>query len=97
MAYDKGGNCWYCGASLTPIDYGRGDSCSKCGRDTKTCKGCEFYDASAHNECHETQAERVVDKERGNFCDYFRPRAGTGSVGKSLDDAKTAAEALFKK
>jgi hypothetical protein len=24
-----------------------------------------------HNECREPQAERQVDKERGNFCDWF--------------------------
>ncbi len=97
MAYEKGGNCWSCGAVLSPIEYGRQDSCSKCGRDTKTCKGCEFYDPNAHNECHESQAERVVDKERANFCDYFRPRSGKGIGGKSIDSAKAAAEALFKK
>ncbi len=98
MAYEKGGNCWNCGADLSPNDYGRGDSCPKCGRDTKTCRGCSFYDASVHNECHETQAERVVDKERANFCDYFRPRSGKdGAEGKPVDAAKAAAEALFKK
>ena len=101
MVLEKGGNCWNCGAELTFLDYGRGDTCRKCGRDTKTCKGCEFYDPSAHNECRENQAERVLDKERSNFCDYFRPRsgAGSGAVSKdtSRDSMKAAAEALFRK
>jgi hypothetical protein len=42
-------------------------------------------------------AERVVDKERANFCDYYIPR---GSARKSVDraaDARQALEALFKK
>jgi rRNA maturation protein Nop10 len=76
MAYDQGGNCWNCGSALTVLDYGRADTCRKCGRDTKVCKGCQFYDKDAHNQCHETQAERVVDKERSNFCDYFKPGGG---------------------
>jgi hypothetical protein len=98
MSYDKGGNCWSCGAELTPLDYGRADTCRKCGRDTKVCKGCEFYDASYNNQCRENQAERVVDKDRSNFCDYFRPRSGpAGAGGKSRDTMKSAAEALFKK
>lgn len=97
MAYDKGGNCWNCGATLTPLDYGREDTCSKCGRDTKVCKGCEFYDIHSNNECRESQAERVVDKERSNFCEYFKPRSGTGAHAPGRDTLKDAAEALFKK
>ncbi|MDR3607336.1 MAG: hypothetical protein P4M08_08145 [Oligoflexia bacterium] len=98
MAYEKSGNCWNCGTALSASDYGRGDSCPKCGRDTKTCKGCEFYDRGSNNECRENQADRVVDKERANFCDYFRPRAGlSGTGGPSKDSALSAAEALFKK
>lgn len=93
----KGGNCWNCGADLTALDYGRGDTCRKCGRDTKVCKGCEFYDRSYNNECRENQAERVLEKERSNFCDYFKPRSGAGSGGSSRDAMKAAAEALFKK
>jgi hypothetical protein len=97
MAYDQGGNCWNCGTALTVLDYGRADTCRKCGRDTKVCKGCQFYDKDAHNQCHETQAERVVDKERSNFCDYFKPGTGSGGSGASRDAMKDAAEALFGK
>ena len=97
MAYDHGGNCWNCGTALTVLDYGRADICRKCGRDTKVCKGCEFYDPSANNECRENQADRVVKKERSNFCDYFRPKAGIGNEGTSRDAMKAAADALFKK
>ncbi len=97
MTYNKGGNCWNCGAELTAIDYGRNDSCPKCGRDTKACKGCEYYDPSYNNQCRENQAERVVDKERSNFCDYFIPASRKGAGAKSAADMKAAAEALFKK
>jgi len=80
------------------LDYGRADICKKCGRDTKTCKGCVFYDPSANNQCREPQAERVIEKERSNFCDYFRPAGGPGqNPSTSRDSLKSAADALFRK
>lgn len=83
--------------ALAALDYGRGDSCAKCGRDTRTCKACEFFDPGSNNQCRESQADRVVDKERANFCDYFRPKSGIGSATASKDALKAAAEALFRK
>ena len=91
-----GGKCWHCGADLTPLDYGRQDTCRKCGRSTRACRGCLNYDKSAYNECREPQADRVVDKETANFCDYFKP-GGTGGTAQSKDALKAAADALFKK
>ena len=97
MSTPPGGRCWYCSAELTHIDYGRQDSCPKCGRDTRVCKNCGFFDPAVHNQCHETQADRVVDKERSNFCDYFKPGSGLGGSGPTKDALKSAADALFKK
>jgi hypothetical protein len=98
MSITQGGTCWYCATLLTPLDYGRADTCRKCGRDTRVCKGCDFYDTSYNNECRESQADRVVEKEKSNFCDYFKPasRAGT-NPNNSRDAMRAAAEALFKK
>ena len=46
-------------------------------------------------------AERVVDKERSNFCEYFAPRAHSGAAGASKPTPERAArerlDALFKK
>jgi hypothetical protein len=91
------GNCWHCGNTLGALDYGRQDICGKCGRDTRVCRNCGFYDRTAHNECHETQADRQVEKERSNFCDYFKPKSGGGNGAPSRDALKAAADALFKK
>jgi hypothetical protein len=38
-----------------------------------------------------------VEKERSNFCDYFKPRQEGGSGAPARDALKAAAEALFKK
>lgn len=91
-------SCWHCGTSLTPLDFGRQDTCRSCGRDTRTCRACVHYDRTANNECRENQADRVVDKERSNFCDYFRANPNLKADGATSRDAlKSAAEALFRK
>jgi hypothetical protein len=67
--------CAACRADLDPIErIGRRDTCPRCGADLHACRQCRFHDPRAANQCHEPQAERVLDKERGNFCDYFAPR-----------------------
>jgi hypothetical protein len=98
MSVEQGGLCWNCGVQLSYLEYGRQDSCKKCGRDTRTCRGCVFHDKNFNNECKESQADRVVDKEKSNFCDYFKPRGtGPAHVAEARDAMKAAAEALFKK
>ena len=37
---------------------------------------CRFYDSSAYNDCSEPAADRVVEKDKANFCDYFSAGAG---------------------
>jgi DNA-directed RNA polymerase subunit RPC12/RpoP len=95
---EKTYTCYQCGQKLTLSDYGRGDVCPGCRFDTRVCKNCEHFDASLNNQCRETQAERVVEKTRSNFCDYFQPTSRTESGLESKRDALLrAAEALFKK
>ena len=96
-ANEKGGNCWNCGQELGHLDYGRGDSCIQCGRDTRVCKGCQFYEKGSNNDCRESQADRVVDKEKSNFCDYFKPSPIAGKSAPARDTLRAAADALFKK
>lgn len=76
----------------------RRDECERCGSDLHCCFNCRFYDPRRHNECAETQAERVVDKGRSNFCDYFEPGGGavSGGRGSSSDAAKKSFDDLFK-
>lgn len=92
--------CWKCGYALGPSDFARADTCHQCGKATRVCKNCEWYDRNYNNECKENQADRVVDKEQSNFCDYFKPNpnaAGPSQAATSRDAMKAAAEALFKK
>jgi len=74
----------------------RREECSKCHSDAHVCKNCEHYDPRVYNECKETQADFVKEKERANFCDYFKVAPLTSGTQKQVD-LKAAAEALFKK
>ncbi|MEE8184853.1 MAG: hypothetical protein V3T96_00430 [Thermodesulfobacteriota bacterium] len=60
---------------------GRGDTCPFCGSDLKVCLNCRFYNENAYNQCTEPQAERVLEKERANYCEYFE-------FGESISDEK---------
>lgn len=77
---------------------GRTENCPYCGWDLHVCLNCQHYDPKAYNDCREPQAERVLDKEKSNFCDLFaaqsEARAGKPS---QADDAKAKLEAMFKK
>jgi len=75
----------------------RNDTCPHCGRDLHCCLQCKFYDLGSYNECKEVMAERVVDKDRNNFCDYFVLKGTKVSQFGRKAVAKQALEDLFKK
>ena len=91
--------CYKCGTdlSLTPNqNIARSEDCDKCGCDLRCCKMCQFYDSNSYNECKEPVADRIVEKEKANYCDYFK--LGTSSTaGDNQKSALDAANALFKK
>ena len=65
----------------------------------------EGYSVGYNNQCRETMAERVVDKERSNFCEYFAPNAGAAAASSQPTSSRPSPEraarerldALFKK
>ncbi len=71
--------------------------------DVRACKNCTHYDPKIYNECRETQAERIVDKEKSNYCDYFSLMSDNkgsnkdGTMGSPKSDALSALDDLFKK
>jgi hypothetical protein len=95
-------NCWHCGRTIEFTErIGFRDECPGCGRAIHVCRNCGFYDPAYNNSCREPMAERVIDKERFNFCEYFSVSTGGGEkqnqalTGRS--DAQSGLEALFKK
>ena len=93
--------CYQCSHELdVNYDFGRQDLCGKCRWPTRVCLNCIHYDTSRYNECTEPVADRVVEKDKGNFCDYFKPGQNTAAGKSAGKDPKSAAleaaEALFK-
>lgn len=76
---------------------GRGYTCPFCAADVKVCLNCRFYDESAYNQCTEPQAERVLEKDRANFCDYFEFVESTGKKAQEkTGDALEKLKGLFE-
>jgi len=77
------------------LPIGRSEVCPYCSADLHCCLNCTFYDTGYYNSCRETQAERVVDKGKSNFCDYFLFRDTPGLMASPSVKEKWAS--LFKK
>jgi hypothetical protein len=93
--------CYFCKKNI-PLSnrVGRQDRCPHCGGDLHICKNCRHYDITAYNECRETQAESVLDKEASNFCDYFSPTDKMAEAGLKSDpatEAKRKLKEMFRK
>jgi len=90
--------CYRCGA---PFDGDRipvRGVCARCSAFLHCCRNCDFYAPGAANDCREPRAERVTEKEQGNFCDWFRPAtASQPAADTSEGGARAALDALFKK
>ncbi len=93
-------NCFKCGRETEVRErVGFRDTCPGCDRPLHACLNCEFYDPTCHNECREIMTERVVDKDRANFCEYFAParRARAMRPSASKIGAQSQLDALFRK
>src|SRR5690349_16107192 len=86
--------CWKCGASLADLSLPlrRLDECRQCHAELHVCKLCEWYSIAVAKHCREPIAEEVKDKERANFCDYFKPKQGAYSAAGLDAAAKAQAE-----
>ncbi|MCL2042661.1 MAG: hypothetical protein FWG89_00830 [Treponema sp.] len=95
--------CWYCGSPVTePEPIGRSFRCSVCDKDLRSCRNCRFCLSGSKGGCSEANAEPVAEKERANFCDWFKldPKyrgetAGNKKNMEKADEAKSAFNNLF--
>ena len=92
--------CYQCNKEL---DFLRGDkimrrdTCSHCFAELRCCKMCKYYDPSAYNECREPIADRILEKSKANFCEYFFFTNPEHSEDRPKEDLFKAAESLLKK
>ena len=91
--------CWKCGASLDALPHplSRLAECPACRTDLHICRMCEFYDPRISKQCREPIADEVKEKQRANFCGYFRirPNAYQAHTTTQLAATRTQLEILF--
>lgn len=91
------GKCWGCGSDLTTADFGRETLCLSCGKATRVCKNCRWFDPARSLQCQEPMAEKVQDKARANYCEFFEATRDARDAGAAVAvDVRKTAEDLFK-
>ena len=89
--------CHRCGAAFEGERVPVRGTCSRCSAFLRCCRNCDLYAPGLANDCREPQAERVADKEQGNFCDWFRPARTRPAADSREGGARAALDSLFKK
>lgn len=92
------GVCFSCKKTVDVADpISRRDECPHCGEDVHVCLNCVNFGEHLSNQCKEDLAESVREKDRSNFCDYFKFSDAQSDGSSKRDDLLAAAEALFKR
>ena len=92
-------SCYRCDHSLEglPLPLGRRDECPSCLAELHVCRMCHRYDPREATGCTEEDALEVMEKDRANFCDYFKPNPSAYSPGfmEAQNRAETELASLF--
>ena len=92
-------HCYRCGAHLADLSlpFSRQDECPECRNYLHVCKMCVHFDPNVPRQCREDGAEDVTDKERPNFCDWYKPSESAFDADRKADEdaARAALDALF--
>jgi hypothetical protein len=94
----KMNKCYKCNEEIklsTHQKITRSDECPNCYVDLRCCKMCSFYDTKSYNDCKEPSADRITEKEKKNFCDYFL-FGNTADTNIEKEDILAKASSLFK-
>lgn len=82
--------CYRCGASLAVLTppISQRDECPACENYVHVCRMCIHYDPQVPKKCREDDAEEVIEKEKMNFCDWYKPSATAYDPGRKADEKK---------
>lgn len=91
-------HCHKCGEPWTISSQpGRGEVCMKCRADLRVCLNCAHYDRRVAHQCKERRAEPVLEKEVGNFCEYFEFVFRDWKPKNEINSREAAAREQLKK
>lgn len=82
--------CWKCGTRMRNLllPFSRYEECGTCKADLHVCLACRHYDSTLSDACREDRADFVLDKDKANFCDYFK---ASPNAWQKKDDTETRA------
>jgi len=91
--------CWKCGAELKRLllPFSRYEECSVCKADLHACLACRYYAPNLSNACEEDRADFILDKDKANFCDFFRvnTKAYQKQENTEVNEARSKLAELF--
>ena len=73
----------------------RTDTCPHCGADLHVCMNCEYWDPGEPNQCREHITEYIADRERTNYCTFFKFKSGEPEPAADKDAIKAKLDSLF--
>lgn len=91
--------CHKCGANVSLSlnkQIGFKEYCDSCSSDLHCCLNCSFHEVNAYNQCREPSADRVVDKEKANYCDFFSFGSNKSNQSDKATEARKKLDDLFK-
>jgi hypothetical protein len=86
-------HCHRCGWDWTFREQpGRSETCPQCRADLRVCLNCHQHARNYANQCRDSRAEPVSDKDVANFCEYFdfARRTWAGAKSNSREDEARA-------
>ncbi len=89
-------SCHRCGRETSEERIAARAVCAGCGAWLHCCRNCDFFAPGRANDCREPRAERIVEREQANFCDWFRPATAPDAPADTRS-ARAALDALFAK
>jgi hypothetical protein len=91
--------CWRCGAAIKAeqLPISRLERCHACEADLHACRLCRHYNVRMTGYCDHDHADPPRERERANFCQYFKPRPGAFAPAEQdvSQTARDGLEALF--
>ena len=96
---DKAKFCWNCGTSITkePSPLSTYAECQVCRAQLHCCRQCQHFNPQLRTDCEEPMAESHSEREKANFCDWFKLRPSFSGQDEitSLVDNRAELKMLF--
>ena len=91
--------CWHCNSVVTDqlLPLSTYAECRQCRAQLHCCRQCQHFNPKLRADCDEPRAESHNEREKANFCDWFKLRHKFIGPGKNTPpvDHQAALNSLF--